>query len=161
MITFQASAVMTHSYPLCYGCCIVVRASRRSWFFGSKEEGPQHRCCLVRESYRKSDLSRRLPASSARSFPVSHVQDNVTFKGGTPHGFETLRRWVALFGNRAAVERVVWGAWHGGVCEDHRRQVHGTVPRIWLRGDVLGCRGEGRDHGAQWLGHGWPLVNGQ
>src|SRR5512134_1212176 len=90
-------------------------------------------------SCRKSDLSRRI----ARVFgpllpPVPRVQDNVIIKGGTPHGFEALRRWVALFGDRAAVERSVWGAWHGGVCEDHRRQVHWTVPRIWLRGDVLG-----------------------
>src|SRR4029079_1702023 len=67
--------------------------------------------------------------------PVPRVQDNVIFKGGTQHGFEALRRWVALFGDRAAVERVVWGAWDGGFRADHRRQVHGTVPRIWIRGD--------------------------
>src|SRR5262249_51574233 len=65
--------------------------------------------------------------------PVPRVQDNVIIKGGTPHGFEALRRWVALFGDRAAVKRFVCGAWDGGVCEDHRRQVHGQVPRIWLR----------------------------
>src|SRR6476660_8708635 len=102
-------------------------------------------------------VSRLRPAPS----PVPRVQDNVIFKGGTPHGFEAVRRWVALFGDRAAIERFVWGAWHGGLCEDHRRQVHGTVPRLWLRGDVLGFGREGRDHGAQWLGHGWSLVTGQ
>ena len=45
-------------------------------------------------------VSRLRPAPS----PVPRVQDNVTFKGETPHGFEALRRWVALFGDRAAIE---------------------------------------------------------
>ena len=39
-------------------------------------------------------------ASSARSFPVPRVQDNVIIlKGGNPDGFKDLCRWVALLGD--------------------------------------------------------------
>ena len=72
------------------------------------------------------------------------------YVGGLPYS-ATEQQLSDLFG----------GTWRGGFCADHHGQVHGTVPWIWLRGDVLGFRGASCDYGAQWLGYGWPDVNGQ
>src|SRR5689334_10295253 len=102
-------------------------------------------------------VSRLRPAPS----PVPRAQDNVIIKGGTPHGFEDLRRWVALFGDRAAVERFVWRARCGGFSADHHGQIHGPIPWLWIRGNVLGFRGASRDHSAQWLGYGRPDLDGE
>ena len=52
--------------------------------------------------------------------------------------FKALRRWVAVFGDRAAIDRNVWGAWHGGLCEDHLVMSRDSRV-VWFRGDVLGC----------------------
>jgi hypothetical protein len=61
----------------------------------------------------------------------------------------------------SAIERFVRRPWGGGFCADHHGQVHGTIPRVWIRGDVLGFRGAGCDYGAERLRYGRPDVDGE
>ena len=66
-----------------------------------------NRGCFVRESDRKSDLSRlsiRVFGPLLPFVTCSRAQDNITLQKEEPHGFEDLCWWVALFGDRSSVE---------------------------------------------------------
>src|ERR1043166_6177769 len=99
-------------------------------------------------------------ASSAPSFltlfssPRQHI-----FSKEEPNGFEDLCRGFAVFNYRATAERSVCCSRSGDIVSDYYRYVHRPVPRVWIRGDVLGCRSAGGNHCSERYRVGWPHVD--